>query len=183
MDLNELMKLLYSAFDGGKLICIAGRPGSGKSTCIKQAVNNLINEEQKIVYYFSLSKEENDINENFEEILTKDKNKNGRLLFNDTAALDIGVICNLCKSVEPGAVIIDYFNLVTDKADVSGTRIGELNSIATKLSALAKQLEVPILLETPLSRYGSKGQTSLSLNDLRCSGDIGTIADNVFFVE
>ncbi len=81
-------------------------------------------------------------------------------------------------------VIIDYVQLLSGSNKRSSeNRVQEITEITTKLKALAKELNVPILALSQLSRQvESRDDKRPQLSDLRESGSIEQDADVVLFV-
>ena len=80
-------------------------------------------------------------------------------------------------------IVIDYLQLLYGNSRKSENRVQEITQITTGLKALAKELNVPILALSQLSR-GVEGRDNKrpQLNDLRESGSIEQDADVVMFV-
>ncbi|MCS6759122.1 MAG: replicative DNA helicase [Candidatus Devosia euplotis] len=81
-------------------------------------------------------------------------------------------------------LIVDYLQLLTGSSKASSqNRVQELTEITTTLKALAKELEVPIVALSQLSRQvESRDDKHPQLSDLRESGSIEQDADVVLFV-
>jgi replicative DNA helicase len=80
-------------------------------------------------------------------------------------------------------LIIDYIQLLTGSGKRSDNRVQEITEITTSLKALAKELNIPIIALSQLSRQvESRDDKRPQLADLRESGSIEQDADVVLFV-
>jgi replicative DNA helicase len=88
------------------------------------------------------------------------------------------------KSREPnlGLIVVDYLQLMTSGSSVEN-RVQEVSQISRSLKVLARDLDVPILAMSQLSRAVEQRQDKRPLlSDLRESGSLEQDADLVFFV-
>lgn len=80
-------------------------------------------------------------------------------------------------------LVIDYIQLLSGSGKRSENRVQEITEITTSLKALAKELNVPIIALSQLSRQvESREDKRPQLSDLRESGSIEQDADVVLFV-
>ena len=91
----------------------------------------------------------------------------------------------LVRTKQVGLIVVDYLQLMQGPADLRGMREQEVAAISRTLKATAKELNVPIIALSQLSRQavqrtGGTGRPQLS--DLRESGSIEQDADMVLFV-
>jgi len=80
---------------------------------------------------------------------------------------------------------VDYLQLMQGPADLRGMREQEVAAISRSLKATAKELNVPIIALSQLSRQAvqrEKGNGKPMLSDLRESGSIEQDADMVLFI-
>jgi len=111
------------------------------------------------------------------------------LYIDDTPSLPINEfrakVKRLVKTKGVRLVIVDYLQLMQGPADLRGMREQEVAAISRTLKATAKEMDVPIIALSQLSRNavqrtGGTGKPQLS--DLRESGSIEQDADMVIFV-
>jgi replicative DNA helicase len=113
-----------------------------------------------------------------------------RIFVDDSAALNIFELrakCRRLKSLhDVGLIIIDYLQLMSGSSDNrNSNREQEISTISRNLKQLAKELQVPIIALSQLSREVEKrkdGQKVPQLSDLRESGAIEQDADMVMFL-
>jgi replicative DNA helicase len=110
------------------------------------------------------------------------------IFIDDTAALNIfefrAKARRLVNKHNVGIIIIDYLQLMSGSGDKSSNREQEISNISRNLKALAKELNVPIIALSQLSRAVETRKESKmpQLSDLRESGAIEQDADMVMFI-
>ncbi|SFJ59970.1 replicative DNA helicase [Sphingomonas sp. NFR04] len=110
------------------------------------------------------------------------------LFIDDTPGLTIAALRTRARRLKRqhkiGMVIVDYLQLLTGSAKASGDgRVQEISEISRGLKTLAKELHVPVLALSQLSRaVESREDKRPQLSDLRESGSIEQDADIVLFV-
>jgi replicative DNA helicase len=112
------------------------------------------------------------------------------LFIDDTPALNIFELRAKCRRLKNanniGMIIIDYLQLMSGTGENrNGNREQEISTISRSLKGLAKELQVPIIALSQLSREVEKrkeGNKMPQLSDLRESGAIEQDADMVMFL-
>jgi replicative DNA helicase len=111
------------------------------------------------------------------------------IFIDDTAALNIFELRAKCRRLKNanniGLIIIDYLQLMSGTGDRNSNREQEISNISRSLKGLAKELQVPIIALSQLSREVEKrkdGNKMPQLSDLRESGAIEQDADMVCFL-
>ena len=105
----------------------------------------------------------------------------------DTGGIHIAKLCARARRQHRKTgldlIVVDYLQLVTTDSGKGGNRVQEVSQITGALKALAKELSVPVLALSQLSRQvESREDKRPMLSDLRESGSIEQDADVVMFV-
>lgn len=190
------------------LIIIAARPGMGKTAFALSMARNMAVEFGFPIAFFSLEmtapqlvirilsaqtqisserirKGELDDTEWMTLNEAMNKLSNVKLFLDDTPALSIFELRakarRLKQAYDIQAIYIDYLQLMTAKIDKNSNREQEIASISRSLKALAKELNIPVIALSQLSRDVEKrsGTKRPQLSDLRESGAIEQDADIV----
>jgi replicative DNA helicase len=106
-------------------------------------------------------------------------------LFNDNPAISVGEMKSQCRRVPNlGLVVIDYLQLMQGAKDRRfDNRTAEVGDISRSLKIMAKELGVPVLCASQLSRATvQRSDKRPQLSDLRESGAIEQDADAVVFL-
>jgi replicative DNA helicase len=206
---RELDKLT-SGFQAGNLIILAARPSMGKSALALCTAANLGVRHEIPVALFTLEMSKAEVTQRLmcsEAKVESQRLRSGRLAQDDwprlTAACDklmrapiyvddTGSITMMelrskarrLRAREPrlGLIIVDYLQLMTTGASVEN-RVQEVSQISRQLKVLARDLDVPILALSQLSRAVEQRQDKRPiLSDLRESGSIEQDSDLVAFV-
>lgn len=111
------------------------------------------------------------------------------LFIDDTPALTIAALRNRARRLKRqhnlGLVVVDYLQLLrgSGKGAASESRVQEISEITRGLKGLAKELHVPVIALSQLSRTVEQRENKRPmLSDLRESGSIEQDADMVMFV-
>ena len=105
----------------------------------------------------------------------------------DDPNMDILQIRSICKNLKRrdkcGMVVIDYLQLIVGSEGNGKTRNDAVNEVSRACKKLAKELKVPVLLLSQLSRECEKRQDKRPVvSDLRDSGGIEQDADKVLLI-
>ncbi len=109
------------------------------------------------------------------------------LYIDDTGGISIAQLAARARRLKRqhglGLLVVDYLQLLTGSGRRNDGRVQEITEISQGLKALAKELNVPILALSQLSRQvESRDDKRPQLSDLRESGSIEQDADVVLFV-
>ncbi|UQY80390.1 Replicative DNA helicase [Candidatus Hepatincola sp. Av] len=117
-----------------------------------------------------------------------EKLKTTPLFIDDTPSISIAGLRSKCRKLKRqhqiGLVVIDYIQLIgNDRSGKQDSRATEVGEITRGLKGLAKELNVPVLALSQLSRaVESRDDKKPMLSDLRESGSIEQDADVVAFI-
>ena len=126
--------------------------------------------------------------EDFEKFIEASKNlENLPLHIDDTPAITISALSNRARRLKRkqglDLIVIDYIQLMKSSGYRNEGRVLEIAEITQGLKALAKELDVPVLALSQLSRQVEQREDKKpQLADLRESGSIEQDADVVMFV-
>jgi len=124
----------------------------------------------------------------FEQFIETSKNIfNLPLYIDETPAITIAAISNRSRRIKRlfglELIVVDYIQLMKSSSKNEYNRVQEISEITQGLKALAKELDVPVLALSQLSRaVEQRDDKKPQLADLRESGSIEQDADVVMFV-
>lgn len=203
---------LTSGWQPSDLIIIAARPGMGKTALTLSMARNIAVNSNTAVAFFSLEMSSVQLITRLissETGLSSEKLRTGRLekheweqlnvkvkalekaplFIDDTPSLSIfdlrAKARRLASQHKIQLIIIDYLQLMTaGTSQKGGNREQEISTISRNLKALAKELSVPVIALSQLSRAVETrgGSKRPILSDLRESGAIEQDADIVSFI-
>jgi replicative DNA helicase len=204
---------ITGGFQPGNLIIVAARPAMGKSAIVANIAENVAVKHNQPVAFFSLEMSEVELAQRFiacRARISGDKLRKGQvsqkdwpkvvracneleqapLWFDDSS--DLGVLDLRAKARRLhaqeqdkgglGLIIVDYLQLMrTD--DPRANRVEQVGQISRGLKILARELEVPVLAISQLSRAPEQRHPPKPmLSDLRESGNLEQDADVVAFL-
>jgi len=201
---------LTNGFQDGNLIICAARPAMGKTAWAINLLRNISTVMRYPVAFFSLemtnseivnrvitqhtsipsnSIRENDITHSQRVYLESVTQEFARyaIHIDETPSLSIfdfkSRALRLKMLHDIKFIVIDYLQLMKGDVTKNGTREQEISSISKSLKAIAKELNIPILALSQLSREVEKRSDKRPLlSDLRESGSIEQDADTVLFL-
>ena len=188
------------------LVLVGARPGMGKTSfCLNIAINYARRTKEKVaIFSLEMSSEQlvqrmlssyamvDSYNMRTGRLSTQDWQKLANsvvdlagvnVLIDDTPNITVsGMKAKLRREGKIGLVVIDYLQLMQGDKHTDN-RVQEVADISRNLKLLAKELHVPVICCSQLSR-GTEGRTSKRpmLSDLRESGSIEQDADTVIFI-
>ncbi len=109
------------------------------------------------------------------------------LYIDETPAITISTLSNRARRIKRlfglNLIVVDYIQLMRTNSKKNDNRVQEISEITQGLKALAKELSVPVLALSQLSRaVEQRDDKKPQLSDLRESGSIEQDADVVLFV-
>jgi replicative DNA helicase len=204
---------ITGGFQPGNLIIVAARPAMGKSALVANIAENVAIKAKKAVAFFSLEMSEVELAQRFiacRARISGDKLRKGQvsqrdwpkvvracneleeapLWFDDSS--DLGILDLRAKARRLhaqeqergglGLIILDYIQLMRSD-DHRANRVEQVGQISRGLKILARELEVPVVAISQLSRAPEqRTPPKPQLSDLRESGQIEQDADVVAFL-
>lgn len=202
---------MTSGWQKGTLLIMAARPGMGKTALALTMARNIAVDFKKPVAVFSLEMSSVEL---VTRLISAETRINGKklkqgdlkdyewqwlyskvgplteapLYIDDTPALSMFELRAKCRRLKQQhdiqMVFIDYLQLMRGGDAYKGNREQEISQISRQLKGLAKELKIPILALSQLSRAVETrgGDKRPQLSDLRESGAIEQDADMVMFI-
>ena len=199
-----------AGFHGSDLVLIAARPAMGKSAFALNIATNAAVRSNVPVAIFSLEmSKEQMVNRILcsEAMVDSNKVRTGKLeeddwtklagsigplsdaeiYIDDTPGISVMEIRAKCRKLKLekniGMVVIDYLQLIQGSNKRNGSREQEISEISRSLKILAKELNIPVIALSQLSRaVEQRPDHRPMLSDLRESGAIEQDADIVMFL-
>lgn len=207
----KAMDNLLAGLQNSDLIILAARPSMGKTTLALNIAHHVATKEGIPVGVFSLEMGKEQLIDRLlaaESGIDSWKLRNGRLedsdfpkindamavlseapiFIDDSASTNILEMRTKARRLQTehdlGLIVIDYLQLINGRKSGSGdNRVQEVSEISRGLKALARELNVPVLALSQLSRsVESRTPPVPQLSDLRDSGSIEQDADVVMFI-
>jgi replicative DNA helicase len=201
---------LTSGFQEGNLIIVAARPGMGKSALGLGIAANVAVRHARPVALFTLEMSKAEVtqrlmcseakvelhrlrtgrlaSEDWPRLTTAcDKLAKAPIYVDDTGSitmLDIRSKVRRLKSKHPelGLIVVDYLQLMTSGTSAEN-RVQEVSQISRALKILARDIDIPVLAMSQLSRAVEQRHDKRPiLSDLRESGSLEQDADIVCFI-
>ena len=199
-----------SGLQRSDLVLIAARPSMGKTAFVLNIAQHVAFRQNKAVAIFSLEmSKEQLVNRLFSlesrvdaqalrtgNLSDSDWEKliegagtigNSKLIIDDTPGISIAEMRSKCRKYklehDLKLIIIDYLQLMSGSGKGSDSRQQEISDISRSLKALARELSVPVIALSQLSRaVEQRPDHRPMLSDLRESGAIEQDADVVMFI-
>ncbi|MBR2787032.1 MAG: replicative DNA helicase [Clostridia bacterium] len=199
-----------AGFHGSELILVAARPAMGKSAFALNIATNVAVRAKTPVAIFSLEMAKEQLASRIlcsEAMVDSNKVRTGKvedddwrklaeasgilseagIYIDDTPGISIMEIRAKCRKMKIekniGLVVIDYLQLVQGSSKRAGSREQEIAEISRSLKILAKEINVPVIALSQLSRAPEQRPDHRPmLSDLRESGSIEQDADIVIFL-
>ncbi|HMI52527.1 MAG TPA: replicative DNA helicase [Candidatus Saccharimonadales bacterium] len=204
---SELDKLL-SGLQPSELIILAARPSQGKTALALNLAENIAIRGGQPVAFFSLEMSKESLLQRLVASVAQidaHKFRTGHLSKDDwrrmtealgtissspiwvddagsISVLEIGAKARrLMRDKGLKMLVVDYLQLITARGRTN-SRQEEVSSISRSLKGLAKELKIPVLVLSQLTRAPEREERGPQLSDLRESGAIEQDADVVMFI-
>lgn len=202
----QYLDSITSGLNKSDLIIIAARPAMGKTAFAMNIATNVARKKDKSVVIFNLEMSKEQLATRLlstESFIESSSLRNGRIqadewtrlaisaanlssfpmFIDDTASMTVQQMkAKLRRVPNLGLVVIDYLQLMgsTSKTD---NRVTIISEITRQLKVMAKELNVPVILLSQLSRaVDSRTDKRPVMSDLRESGSIEQDADIILFL-
>lgn len=208
---KDLDAILNGGLHKSDLMIVAARPGVGKTALSLNIVQHIGVDQGKVCAVFSLEMPRIQLaqriicgragvsqeealkgrleNLHWEKLLLEERNlKESRIFVDDSSLVTPTDILSKCRSLKLkqgrlDVVMVDYIQLMKSGGKTTESRQQEVADISRNLKIIAKELDVPVIALSQLSRgvtnrIGQRPQ----LSDLRDSGAIEQDADIVMFI-
>ena len=204
------LDFMTSGFQNSDLVIFAARPAMGKTSFVLNVAEHMAFKQKKSIAIFSLEMSKQQLVNRLFAMEARVDSKtlrngslkdeewsrliesasivgNSKLLIDDTPGITVRELRSKCRKfqLEHGLdiVMIDYLQLMSGSGRRSDSRQQEISDISRALKILARELNVPIIALSQLSR-AVEGRTDHRpmLSDLRESGAIEQDADIVMFL-
>lgn len=201
---------MTAGFQRNDLIIVAARPSVGKTAFALNVAQNVATKTDENVAIFSLEMGADQLvmrmlcaegnidaqvlrtgalqDEDWRKLtMAMGSLSNAGIFIDDAAGLRVNEIRSKCRRLKQehglGMIIIDYLQLISGSGRSGENRQQEVSEISRSLKALARELEVPVIALSQLSRGVEQRQDKRPmLSDLRESGSIEQDADIVSFL-
>lgn len=201
---------MTSGFQKNDLIIVAARPSVGKTAFALNIAQNVGVRSKELVAIFSLEMSASQL---VQRIICAEANvdanrmrtgflqvddwekmtmaisalSNAEIYIDDSPSLTVAEIRARCRRLKKesglGLIIIDYLQLISGRGKSGENRQQEVSEISRTLKAIARELEVPVIALSQLSRGVEQRQDKRPMmSDLRESGSIEQDADIVAFL-
>jgi replicative DNA helicase len=201
---------LTSGFQNSDLIVIASRPGMGKTSFVLGVARHIAMREKLPIAIFSLEMSKQQLalrlmsaeskidlqrvrdgkikDEEWTQLARAvEKLADCKIFIDDTAFLTVMDLRSRARMMVSAnnvkLIIVDYLQLMQSTTNYRGNKVLEITEISQHLKGIAKELNIPVIAVSQLSREVEKRENKRPiLADLRESGSIEQDADVVTFI-
>lgn len=203
---------LTNGFKKGNLIILAARPSDGKTTLALNMMENIALKENKVCAMFALEMTREELAQkllcsigkvkmdDIQKGKLSEEDENGwarlwaarkqlskaQIYVDDSPSSTVPSMISKCRRLKAtkglDLVVVDHLQLIYPDVRTSENRQQEVTEISRGLKVMAKDLGVPVLALSQLSRGVTQRKGRPMLSDLRESGSIEQDADVVMFI-